>query len=107
MGHSVFSATGGINDYSYPNVLQLSINRSPFGHALAFLASRLPRFLQRTISFIWPSLLLPDRIVVKKLKRDWDEEFENERNVYKRLKALKATLYYISMAMQYAKEALP
>lgn len=41
---------------------------------------------------VWPSLLLPNHIVVKKRKPDWNEEFENERNMYQRLKSLQGSV---------------
>ncbi len=36
--------------------------------------------------------MLPKTVVLKKLKRDWDEEFDTEKDVYNKLKPLQGNL---------------
>lgn len=48
----------------------------------------MPLFIQSAVGSIWPGLFLPSQLILKKLKKDWDEEFDNERQIYERLKPL-------------------
>lgn len=41
---------------------------------------------------MWPGWSLPKTVVLKKLKPDWDEEFESEKEAYKRVKPLQGDL---------------
>lgn len=53
------------------------------------LISKLPLTLQAWIGVICPpSWLLPDNIVLKTRKEGWDEEFETEKQMYVRMRAL-------------------
>ncbi|KAH6976634.1 hypothetical protein EDB80DRAFT_305601 [Ilyonectria destructans] len=88
LGHSIVSATGKANDSKHLNVVHLSILRSPFERTLMVLILRLPIFLQTLIATIFPGLFLPDRVVLKKVKPGWLEEFENEKLIYERLQIL-------------------
>ncbi|KPM42285.1 hypothetical protein AK830_g4282 [Neonectria ditissima] len=88
LGHSIVSATGKANDSKHLNVVHLSILRSPFERTLLALILRLPIFLQTLIATIFPGLFLPHRVVLKKVKPGWLEEFENEKLMYERLQSL-------------------
>ncbi|KAJ4309040.1 hypothetical protein N0V84_011737 [Fusarium piperis] len=87
-GLSVVSAIGKRNDRKHPNVLRLSIIRGPFQRMLMNLLLRLPTFLQVPIAAVFPGFFLPDRVVLKKAKEGWLEEFENEKSMYERLENL-------------------
>ncbi|KAJ4160351.1 hypothetical protein NW754_003476 [Fusarium falciforme] len=87
-GHSIVSAIGEPNDRKHPNVLRLSILRSPFERTLLTLLLRLPILLQAPIATLFPGFFLPDRVVLKKAKEGWLEEFENEKLMYERLQSL-------------------
>lgn len=53
------------------------------------LISKLPLTLQAWIGILCPPpWLLPDKIVLKTRKKGWDEEFETEKQMYARMRAL-------------------
>lgn len=82
------SAIGEPNDRKHHNVLRLSIIRSPFQRTLMELLLLLPTFLQAPIAAVFPGFFLPERVVLKKAKEGWLEEFENEKHMYERLESL-------------------
>ncbi|KAI8710784.1 hypothetical protein NCS52_01538200 [Fusarium sp. LHS14.1] len=88
LGYNVVSAIGTPNDRKHHNVLRLSIIRSPLQRTLMNILLLLPTFLQVPITAKFPGFFLPDRLVLKKAKEDWLEEFENEKHMYKRLQSL-------------------
>jgi hypothetical protein len=45
-------------------------------------------FLQTLIATNFPGFFLPDRVVLKKMKPGWLEEFDNEKTMYERLQSL-------------------
>lgn len=72
----------------HPHVLRLTIAQSPLRRALASFVSRFPLCIQAFVRSIWPTGFLPSVVVVKKRKPGWDEEFDNEKLMYNRLRAL-------------------
>ncbi|KAH8729146.1 hypothetical protein BGZ61DRAFT_445905 [Ilyonectria robusta] len=88
LGYSTVSAIGQANDSKHLNVLRLSILRSPFERKLLALIPWLPRFLQTLIATNFPGLFLPSRVVLKKMKPGWLEEFDNEKTMYEKLQSL-------------------
>ncbi|KAH6962409.1 hypothetical protein BKA56DRAFT_636733 [Ilyonectria sp. MPI-CAGE-AT-0026] len=88
LGHSIVSATGKANDSKHLNVVHLSIIRMPFERMLIVLILWLPIFLQTIIATVFPGLFPPDRVVLKKVKPGWLEEFENQKHIYERLQSL-------------------
>jgi hypothetical protein len=54
---------------------------------VAFL-SKLPDSVQTLINGIWPGWFLFKTVVLKKLKRDWDDEFDAEKEAYSKLEPL-------------------
>ncbi|RSL50472.1 hypothetical protein CEP51_015342 [Fusarium floridanum] len=79
LGWSTVSAIGNQNDSYHPNVLRLSIIRSSFDHSVIALFRRLPLVIQSLVKSVVPSYFLPSRIVIKKLKPGWSDEFKNEK----------------------------
>ncbi|RSM00377.1 hypothetical protein CDV31_011827 [Fusarium ambrosium] len=79
LGWSTVSAIGNQNDSYHPNVLRLSIIRSSFDHSVIALFRRLPLVIQSLVKSVFPSYFLPSRIVIKKLKPGWSDEFKNEK----------------------------
>ncbi|RMJ18927.1 hypothetical protein CDV36_001330 [Fusarium kuroshium] len=79
LGWSTVSAIGNQNDSYHPNVLQLSIIRSSFDHSVIALFRRLPLVIQSLVKSVVPGYFLPSRIVIKKLKPGWSDEFKNEK----------------------------
>lgn len=49
-------------------------------------------FLQSLPRALFPGLFLPDRVVLKRLKPDWIDEFDNEKRIYKRLENLQGRM---------------
>lgn len=88
LGHSIVSATGTANDSKHLNVVHLLIHRGHFERMLIVLILWLPIFIQTIIATIFPGLFLPDRVVLKKVKPGWLEEFDNEKHIYERLQSL-------------------
>ena len=82
------SAVGEAIDSGHPGVLRLTVLRSPFERALTTLIFKLPSLIQQFIRFFFPGFFLPDCVVLKKLKPNWDEEFDNEKLMYQRLASL-------------------
>ncbi|KAH8663751.1 hypothetical protein BGZ61DRAFT_431711 [Ilyonectria robusta] len=85
LGLSNLSATGTFFDYEHRHVLRVTIVRSLFDRVLIAILLLLPLILQSFFKKIWPGYFLPSTVVLKKLKPDWDDEFENEKYIYKRL----------------------
>lgn len=63
----------------------MTIVRSLFDRVLIAIFLLLPLILQSFFKKIWPGYFLPSTVVLKKLKPDWDDEFENEKYIYQRL----------------------
>lgn len=91
------SAIAHLVDSVHPNVLRLSLVRTAFDRAVVSLLLRLPLCIQSLARSIIPGYFLPQKVILKSLKRDWDDEFENEKTMYKRLESLQGrvipTLY--------------
>ncbi|RSL69357.1 hypothetical protein CEP53_002247 [Fusarium sp. AF-6] len=89
---STISAIGEANDSEHPSALRLSIIRSRLDHIIIALILRLPMFLQSLPRTLFPGFFLPDRVILKRLKPDWLDEFENEKRIYERLKNLQGRM---------------
>ncbi|KAJ3469507.1 hypothetical protein MRS44_003572 [Fusarium solani] len=85
-------AIGSPNDSYHPNVLRLSIIRSSFDRVVIALFRRLPLVIQSLAKSVIPGNFLPSRIVIKKLKPGWNDEFKNEKIMYERLLSLQGSL---------------
>lgn len=92
LGWSTVCAIGSQNDSYHPNVLRLSIIRGSFERVAIALFRRLPLVIQSLAKSVIPGYFLPSRIVIKKLKPGWNDEFENEKSMYERLLSLQGSL---------------
>ncbi|POR33874.1 Protein kinase-like domain protein [Tolypocladium paradoxum] len=93
--HSL-SATGTETSLVHNHVYRLSIRRGAFDRCMHWLVSWLPRAVQG-LKALPPAWCLPPKIVLKKLKPDWDDEFANESRMYARMKPLQGSvipIYY-------------
>ena len=52
----------------------------------------LPVSLRNMLVTRWPEWFLPPKIVLKRQKAGWDEEFDNEKTIYQRLSPLQGTV---------------
>ncbi|RSL70472.1 hypothetical protein CEP51_012190 [Fusarium floridanum] len=75
---NTLSAIGRYTDAEHPNVLRLTIVRSAFNRAIIRILLALPYTLQNLARALVPGYFLPSRIILKKIKLDWDDEFDNE-----------------------------
>ncbi|KGQ06686.1 hypothetical protein BBAD15_g7984 [Beauveria bassiana D1-5] len=80
-------------DRVHANVLYITLIRSKFMECIAAGLSLLPGFLLRILQHqLPPQFYLPGRLVLKTRKPDWDDEFINEKVMYKRLKPLQGRI---------------
>ncbi|KAM0424464.1 hypothetical protein ACHAPT_010388 [Fusarium lateritium] len=87
-GTRIIGATGRASDHCHPNVLRLDIHKSFLGLAIQALVSFPPLALASRIQEKFPEWCLPEKIVLKVEKEDWDEEFRTEKAAYDKLKCL-------------------
>ncbi|EEU37975.1 uncharacterized protein NECHADRAFT_84330 [Fusarium vanettenii 77-13-4] len=90
-GNTVLAA-GDWSDREHPNVLRLTIIRSSFDQAIISILLALPYTFQNFARALFPGYFLPSRIVLKKMKPEWDEEFDNEVRMYDRLRSVQGHL---------------
>ncbi|RSL80167.1 hypothetical protein CEP52_017426 [Fusarium oligoseptatum] len=87
MGLSLVSAIGTPHSDIHRNVMHLSIVRGVLERKVRSFLGRFPR-LQAAIAWVFPAFALPDNVVLKKEKPNWEEEYDNENAMYKRLHSL-------------------
>ncbi|POR32468.1 hypothetical protein TPAR_07322 [Tolypocladium paradoxum] len=83
---NTLSAVGDWSDSEHPNVLRLTILRSSFDQAVISILLALPHAIQNFARALVPGYFLPPRIILKKMKPEWDDEFNNEVRIYERLR---------------------
>ncbi|KAK7420623.1 hypothetical protein QQZ08_010315 [Neonectria magnoliae] len=86
------SAVGDWSDREHPNVLHLTILRSSFDRAVISTLLALPYTVQNLARALVPGYFLPSRVVLKKMKPEWDDEFDNEVCMYERLRPVQGHL---------------
>ncbi|UPL02841.1 hypothetical protein LCI18_013775 [Fusarium solani-melongenae] len=87
MGLSQVSATGTPHSDVHHNVMHLFIVRGVLERKVRSFLGRFPR-LQAAIAWVFPAFALPDNVVLKKEKPNWEEEYDNENAMYKQLHSL-------------------
>ncbi|OAQ96728.1 hypothetical protein LLEC1_07716 [Akanthomyces lecanii] len=76
-------------DSVHDNVLYITLIRSKLIGFIAGGLGLLPAFLLRPVQLVLPpQFYLPGRLVLKSRKPNWDDEFANEKEMYRRLKPL-------------------
>ncbi len=73
---------------NHPHVLRVTLTHGIWTNIFLKLVSLLPLAIQRMARAIWPAYFLPDVVVVKKLKPQWDDGFQNEQDMYKKLEPI-------------------
>ncbi len=66
-------------------------------HFVLTFSPWLPLAIQKMVRSFWPAYFLPDVVILKKLKPGWDDKFDNEQAIYKRLQPLQGRvipIYY-------------
>ncbi|KOS18220.1 hypothetical protein ESCO_002869 [Escovopsis weberi] len=79
-------------DRVHSNVIRLRIAPSPLDHLVTQLLGLLPVSLQEPLRRHLPEWFLPPLIVVKSQKPDWDDEFDDELDTYRRLRSLQGSV---------------
>ncbi|GAB1313904.1 Protein kinase domain-containing protein [Madurella fahalii] len=90
LGTRRVSAEGTVCEH-HRNVVHLRVLPS-WVDRFVWLLGFLPAPLRGLLQSRWPEWFLPPRIVLKRQKEGWDEEFENEKAVYQRLAPLPGTV---------------
>ncbi|RFN53938.1 hypothetical protein FIE12Z_1685 [Fusarium flagelliforme] len=86
-GTRFIQAAGFTADNCHPNLLLLRIQSSVFHNAVQFLFQVLS-WTGLWVENKFPEWFLPDRIVLKTQKPDWEEEFGNELLAYHKLQSV-------------------
>src|SRR3569833_1974637 len=73
---------GSLCDH-HPNVVFLRICPGVLGRLFSLLHLLLPRSWRDWLEARHPEFFLPPRVVMKREKISWKEEFDNERDIYK------------------------
>lgn len=75
------------------HVLRLRVHHGILPSVMRWLRERLPTVLQHRITKWFPGAFLPNIVIVKTLKPDWDEEFDTEITIYAVSSPSRASLY--------------
>ncbi|GKU09528.1 unnamed protein product [Fusarium langsethiae] len=89
-GTRTIQATGSTADHCHPNVLLLRIEPSFVQRAVQLLFRVLSLTTGPWVESKFPEWFLPDRIVLKSQKPDWEEEFDNELLAYNKLQPVQS-----------------
>ncbi|KAK1749606.1 hypothetical protein QBC47DRAFT_354831 [Echria macrotheca] len=84
-------AKGSICDH-HPNVVHLRVLPNCLDWLLWPLLHLLPAPLRDMLRSSWPEWFLPPKVVLKRKKKGWDAEFENEKAIYQQLVPLQGTV---------------
>ncbi len=80
----------------HPHVFRVALH-SVWTSIFIRVVSWLPVAIQSITHTLWPAYFLPDIVVLKKCKPNWDDEFGNEQDMYNKLEALQGrtiSIYY-------------
>lgn len=90
-------------------MLRLQLHRNPLDRFFVAVLSLLSRSLQTWIIDCTrrPDLALPPNIILKKRKEGWDEEFENEKDMYTKLKPVQGRWVPICYGEVHCDDNLP
>lgn len=89
---SSVSAIGSPVDHEHSHVLRTTIKRDRYERALMAVLGPMPLPIKNIIRHFWPGLFLPDKVIVKKMKDGWEDEFEYEKVAYNTLKSVQGHL---------------
>ncbi|KAF5714135.1 hypothetical protein FGLOB1_3635 [Fusarium globosum] len=90
-GTRTITATGASSDDVHRNVLRLRVMETCFFRALQFLFWVISRATGPWLQNKFPEWFLPERIVLKSQKPNWEEEFDKELKAYHKLQLLQGT----------------
>ncbi|KAL1861754.1 hypothetical protein VTK73DRAFT_6930 [Phialemonium thermophilum] len=84
----IISATAKPADSAHPNVLRLHVHDSVIQIVVQTLLRWLPSSLCSAVRTCLPEWTLPTDLILKKQKDGWEEEFDTEIAIYKKLRCL-------------------
>ncbi|KAG5771619.1 hypothetical protein H9Q72_001925 [Fusarium xylarioides] len=87
-GTQAITATGESSDDVHPNVLRLRVMKTCFDQALQSLFWVISGVTGPWLQNKFPEWFLPERIVLKSQKPNWEEEFDKELEAYHKLQPL-------------------
>ncbi|KAK3933947.1 hypothetical protein QBC46DRAFT_368500 [Diplogelasinospora grovesii] len=91
LGTRLVFATGSTIDGDR-HILRLRLKPSLIAGLLGTVIGVLPQAAQSWAKTRWPEWFLPRNVILKKRKKDREEEFENETRMYARLRELQGTV---------------
>ncbi|KAK3317700.1 hypothetical protein B0T19DRAFT_296467 [Cercophora scortea] len=80
-----------VNDV-HANVVRLHLHASSLQSILLAVLGYLPRAIQTWFDSWFPEWTLPPRLIIKKQKKNWEDEFEAEKAAYAKLLPLQGTV---------------
>ncbi|KAJ4123196.1 hypothetical protein NW768_009724 [Fusarium equiseti] len=87
-GTRTIKAVGAPPQYIHKNVLRLKIRHNFYDRLVQSFFSTVSRFTGSILRNKFPEWFLPDRIVLKSEKDNWEEEFNNEIVAYNKLRPI-------------------
>ncbi|KAK1763233.1 hypothetical protein QBC33DRAFT_598781 [Phialemonium atrogriseum] len=88
LGCSLVSGLARRVGSDWDNVLWLNVDHGTLGHAVLWTTRWLPHIAQDWIRTWFPGPFLPGTVIIKKLKAEWEEEFDTEIRMYNKLKLI-------------------
>jgi hypothetical protein len=96
-------ASGAVSDHEHPNVLRLRIQKTFIGRIIEALFRIISKATGTWLQSRFPEWFLPERIVLKRQKENWEEEFDHEVVAYNRLRPIQGlTIPKLYGMIQYA-----
>lgn len=74
------------------NVFRLQVQSSTIHSIVQTIVGYLPSAIRTWFESAFPEWAIPSQLIVKKLKENWDEEFEREKATYAQLRPLQGTV---------------
>ncbi|KAF5717571.1 hypothetical protein FMUND_5664, partial [Fusarium mundagurra] len=87
-GTRKIQAIGAASDHAHLNVLRLRIHKTFIGGIIESLFQIISKATGTWLQSKFPEWFLPDKIVLKRQKENWEEEFDHEIIAYNRLRPI-------------------
>lgn len=85
LGSRYVTASGTPSSH-HPNVVFLRVCPTIFSRLISWLLLHLPEIWRDQLESWYPEWFLPSKLIMKREKDNWKEEFENEKNIYQLLR---------------------
>ncbi|KAF5692053.1 hypothetical protein FDENT_3073 [Fusarium denticulatum] len=96
-------AIGAPSDHAHLNVLRLRIDKTFFGGIVESLFKIMSKATGSWLQAKFPEWFLPDKIVLKRQKENWEEEFDHEIIAYNKMRPIQGlTIPKLYGMIQYA-----